>query len=303
MSNAVIHVENLTKIYPNGVIANRDVSLKVCNGEIVCLVGPNGAGKTTLVRQVMGLLKPTRGRVRVLGVDPFKEQYVVRENIGYVPQMPLAFPAHKVIEVLKYVTDLVGERSIGIDELLKLLELESVKNILGYQLSLGQRKLLLMAMALAKNPKILVMDEPTSFVDIVKKQLVWRIILRAKNEGKTIFIVSHDVEEISRLCDRVYVMVSGRIIYHGSIKDIHKLNGVELKIYVDEPRKIIEKIKYGTLRVEGNALIVNYATFSDALKDLGNLASMSLDGFKFKLILEYPSITSSLLSILDRRSS
>ena len=299
MGGTVVDVENVTKIYPNGVVANRGVSLKVCNGEIVCLVGPNGAGKTTLIRQIMGLLRPTSGRVRVLGVDPFREQHVVRKNVGYVPQAPLTFPAHRVSEVLEYVVDLAGEKRARVYELLELLDLEDVRSALGYQLSLGQRKLLLIAMALAKNPAVLVMDEPTAFVDIIRKRVVWEIISKLKSQNKTVLLVSHDVEEVKRLCDRVYVMFSGRVVYSGGITDVSKLGGVELRIYTSSPSEVAKKIRHGVTRVQGNTLLASYTTLSEALKDLSSLADLPTNGLEFKLVLEYPSITSTLLSIAD----
>ncbi len=299
MDSAVISIENVTKVYPNGVVANRDVSLEVNSGEIVCLVGPNGAGKTTLVRQIMGLVKPTRGKILVLGVDPFDKQRVVRENIGYVPQAPLVFPAHRVDEVLEYMVSLAGGSLSLVDELLELLGLRNVKNILGYQLSLGQRKLLLIAMALAKNPRILVMDEPTSFIDIVRKRLVWKAILNAKKEGKTVLLVSHDIEEITRLCDRVYIMVKGRIVYHGDTKYVREFSGVELRIYTNNPCRIAEKIKHGVLKVEDNVLTVSYSAFNNALKDLEKLVNSKHNSLKYRLNLEYPSITSVISSFLS----
>lgn len=249
----------------------------------------------------MGLLRPTSGRVRVLGVDPFMEQHVVRKNVGYVPQSPLTFPAHKVSEVLEYVVDLAGEKRVRVYELLKLLDLEDAKNVLGYQLSLGQRKLLLIAMALAKNPRILVLDEPTTFVDIIRKRVVWETILKLRSQNKTMLLVSHDVEEVKRLCDRVYVMFSGRVVYNGGITDISKLGGVELRIYTHKPSEVAKKIKHGVTMTQENTLLVSYTTLSEALKDLSSLADLSANGLELKLVLEYPSITSALLSIVDSR--
>ncbi len=293
----IILVRNVTKVYPNGVEANKNVSISVRCREIACLVGPNGAGKTTLIRQIMGLLKPSRGKIYVLGVDPLEKPDVIRENVGYVPQMPLAFPAHRVVEVLDYVAKLANKEDTKIEELLKLLGLENARYLLGYQLSLGQRKLLLMAMALIKDPKILILDEPTSFVDIVNRQLIWELVSRVKNDGKTILLVSHDIDEIKRLCSKIYVMVAGRIVYGGSIEALRRLSGIELKVYTDNPQRLINMIKHGAPEVRGNTIVVYYDVFSNALKDLEALSKTNIGDLK--LVLEYPSLTYSIAFMLD----
>ena len=161
MRDPVVLAERVTKVYPNGVKANVDVSIVVRDCEVVCIMGPNGAGKTTFVRQVMGMLKPTSGVIRVFGVDPAEKQDYVRRRISYTPQLPLTFPAHKVLEVAEYIADLSGTPRSTVREVLEKLGLWDIRERLGYQLSIGQRKLLLLAMSLIKGGDLMILDEPT----------------------------------------------------------------------------------------------------------------------------------------------
>lgn len=195
----IVVVDKVTKVYPSGVAANVDVSLKACSGEVLCIMGPNGAGKTTLIRQIVGIFRPTSGTVRVFGVDPVKHQDYVKRRVAYVPQLPIYYPAHRVVEVAKYVAELSGTHLDRVREVLEALDLWRVRDALGYQLSAGQRKLLLVALALIKSGDLLVLDEPTSFVDFLKKRVIWSTLLR-EGAGKTMIVVSHDIEEVRILC-------------------------------------------------------------------------------------------------------
>jgi len=119
----VVLVNRVTKIYPNGVKANIEVSMSACSGEVVCIMGPNGAGKTTLIRQIMGLLKPTSGFLRVFNLDPVKHQDYIKRKASYTPQLPLTYPAHRVIEVSKYVGELSGTSLDRVRDFLEALDL------------------------------------------------------------------------------------------------------------------------------------------------------------------------------------
>jgi len=284
----VVLVDRVTKIYPNGVRANIDVSMRACSGEVICIMGPNGAGKTTLIRQIIGILKPTRGVIRVFGVDPVKNQDYIKKKIAYMPQLPLTYPAHKVIEVSKYVAELSNTPFERVREILEILDLWSSRDKLGYQLSIGQRKLLLLALALIKSGDLLVLDEPTTFLDIFKKRLTWSALLEEKRRGRTMIIVSHDIEEARRLCDKVYVMVSGRIA--GKIESLSNINrGVEVKVYYDKPSEIAHLFKRGSVKILSELLVADYTHLLDALEDLENLAVNGVNR-DIRVYLEYPSV-------------
>ena len=292
----IVVVDHVTKIYPNGVRANIDVSLRACSGEVVCVMGPNGAGKTTLIRQVIGILKPTSGVVRVFGVDPVKHHDEVKKRIAYMPQLPLTYPAHKVIEVSKYVAELSNTPMERVKEVLEALDLWSSRDKLGYQLSIGQRKLLLLALALIKSGELLVLDEPTTFMDIFKKRLTWNALLEEKRRGVSMIIVSHDIEEARRLCDRVYVMVAGRVA--GKLESLSNIGGgVEVKVYYSKPSEIAHLFKRGKVDVQDELLVAKYNHLLDALEDLENLAVNGVNR-DIRVLLEYPSVEYIVESLL-----
>lgn len=295
MNDPVVIVEKVTKIYPNGVKANVGVSVEVYRGEAVCLMGPNGAGKTTLVRQVIGVLKPTSGKVTVLGFNPAENQDIIRKEVSYTPQLPLVHPSHKVIEVAKYIADLSGTPCTRVQEVLQSLGLWGVKDRLGYQLSVGQRKLLLLALSLIKNSELLILDEPTSFIDIFRKRMVWDILAREKNKGRTILLVSHDLEEVKRLCDRVYLMVYGKVVNHFST--LEKIEGgAEVKLMTRYADKVAQLLKRGIMTVNEGFVIAKYKSLLDALVDLENLVFNGELRDDVKVYLEYPSIETLLES-------
>lgn len=297
MREPMVLAEKLTKIYPNGVKANVEVDLLVNAGEAVCIMGPNGAGKTTLVRQVMGLLKPTSGKITVLGANPVEKQDYVRKRVAYAPQLPLAFPSHKVIEVAEYMAELSGTPHYLVREILESMNLWNIRDRLGYQLSIGQRKLLLVALSLIKNSDMIILDEPTSFIDVFKKRVIWDTLAREKKNGKTVLIVSHDLEEVKRLCDRVYLMVYGRIIHHfTALEKVH--GGAVVKVISKYADKIAQLFKKGIVNVENTTVAVKYSSLIDALEDLENLAVNGEYREDIRVFLEYPSLESIIESMV-----
>ncbi|MEM3926473.1 MAG: ABC transporter ATP-binding protein [Desulfurococcaceae archaeon] len=302
MHDPVIFVKGVTKIYPNGVVANKDVAIEVNAGEITCVVGPNGAGKTTLIRQIIGLLRPTKGEIKVLGVDPFMSQSIIKREVGYVPQLPVMFPAHKPIEVLEYVASLARTRIDDVVNILERLGLNDVKDLLGYQLSLGLRKLVLMSIALIKNPRIMILDEPTSFMDIIRKKAVWDLISEFKCNNKAVLLVSHDLEEVRRLCERFYLMMNGQVVFHA--RSLPSLSEAELRIYprnMDDSDLIKIMIRNGVIKHDSDTLIVNYDSLIKAVQDLEYIASNGVN--EIKLILEYPSFESFMEAVFKKVNS
>lgn len=219
----VLNVANVSKIYPSGKKANDGINLKVKDGEIVGIIGPNGAGKTTLLRQVLGLLKPTGGVISILGEDISLNPLIIKKEVGYVPQYPLYFPSLTVEETIGFALRLRGIKGESLtrklSEIIDFLNLGQVKKYYGYQLSPGLIKLMLIGVALAQVNRLLILDEPTSMIDIVNKTQLWEKFSQFKN-NKAVLIASHDMNEVKRLCDRVYVLVSGKIIAEGSPTEI-----------------------------------------------------------------------------------
>jgi len=219
----VLTVSNLTKVYPNGKKANDGINLSVGEAEIVGIIGPNGAGKTTLIRQVLGLLKPTEGQITLFGKDVTKNPLAAKGQVGYEPQYPLFFPSLTLEEEIGFALRFKGYKGQNykekLDEIIELLNLGDVRNYFGYQLSPGMLKLSLLAVALAQGGSFLILDEPTSMVDIVTKMHIWDT-LAVLSEEQSILIASHDMNEVKRLCNRIYVLVDGKVVAEGSTEEI-----------------------------------------------------------------------------------
>jgi len=222
----VLDVLNLTKIYPNGKKANAGINLEVHKGEIVGLIGPNGAGKTTLLRQILALLKPTEGSITLLGKDIVKDPSIIKQEVGYEPQYPLYFPSLTVEESIGFALKFKGYKgetlSQKLSQIIELLSLGEVRKYYGYQLSPGLIKLQLLGVALAQSNSFLVLDEPTSMIDIINKNHIWEVLSESKAD-KSLLIASHDMNEVKRLCDRIYLIVDGKVIAEGTPEQISGL--------------------------------------------------------------------------------
>lgn len=297
----VIEIKDLTKIYPDRTKANDTISIKVKRGEIVGIVGPNGAGKTTLIRQLLGLLKPTEGVIKVMGKDVTKNPIIPKEFIGYVPQYPLTFPSLTVREILDYVLRMRGVSSAKIREekisnVLHLLNLENVREFFGYQLSGGMRKTLLLAMALIQELPILVLDEPTSMVDVVTKYRLWEVIREHHNDG--VLIASHDMTEVKELCDRIYILVGGRIITSGTPADIVSLMKMpaEVKLIPREGSNMTGILPKDYAQ-KGRLYEISFETLEDAIKTIEKVNNTV--GISY-LELNSPSFEKLIVNLLRR---
>ena len=222
----MIEVRNVYFTYPNGVEALKGVSLHIDRGEFVAIMGQNGAGKTTLVKHFNGLLKPTKGEVLVDGVNT-KEVSVatLARKVGYVFQNPdhqlfcetvekeIAF----ALKNFGFDEELIKKR---VDWALNLLGLSQYRESSPFMLSGGERKRLALASVLAWDPEAIILDEPTIGQDYAQKEKLRQFILQLRAQGKTVVIVTHDVEFVADCSPRVVLMANGRIVADGKAEEI-----------------------------------------------------------------------------------
>ncbi len=222
-----VEVSNLTKIYESAykkrsVTALKDFDLKVEEGTVFGLLGPNGAGKTTLVKILLGIVFPTVGGAKVLGQNI--NNYQIRKNIGYLPENHKFPPYLKGEDVLHYVGKLSGVSKTDInkrtDDLLQLVKMEKWKRTKVKKYSKGMMQRLGLAQALINDPDLIFLDEPTDGVDPIGRKEIRDILLRLKNEGKTIFINSHLLSEVELISDRVAILNKGKLIREGTVEDL-----------------------------------------------------------------------------------
>ena len=213
MSEPILEIRDLVKRYAK-LTALAGVSLDIQAGEIFALLGPNGAGKTTLIGAVCGLVKKTSGTVRLFGVDLDQDPYGPRYQVGLVPQEINFDPFFTVAEVLRYQLGYFGKRQDEgrVAEVLEALSLSNKANVGTRALSGGMRRRLLIAKALVHKPRLVFLDEPTAGVDVELRRDLWRYVRRLKEEGTTIILTTHYLEEAEELADRVGVINGGQLL-------------------------------------------------------------------------------------------
>ncbi len=215
-----LEVENLVKRYRNGTLANDHLTLTLEAGEVYGLLGPNGAGKTTLVRQVLGLLRPTSGTIRVQGHDVVADPGYARRTIGFLPQAQFTMDSLHIDEFIRGIARLRGlDRDTAArrtESLLERLELVEYRHTAMMAASGGIRRMAGFAAAIVGGGRLLVLDEPTNDVDPVRRQLLWDIIDEVGRDGATVLLVTHNLAEAERVIDRFAIIDRGRILREGT---------------------------------------------------------------------------------------
>jgi ABC-2 type transport system ATP-binding protein len=222
-SSPAIEVRELRKVY--GAKAAVDgLNLRVGRGSFFGFLGPNGAGKTTTIRMLMGLAPPTSGEIELLGLTMPGDAVAIRQRIGLVPDESLLFDHLTGPEYVEFVGRMYSlPRPVARErarELMELFELASAGRKLIGEYSKGMRKRVAMAAALIHRPDLFLMDEPFEGVDAVGARLMKDILLDQVRRGATIFLTSHVLEVVERLCDRVAIISEGRLVTEGSMEDL-----------------------------------------------------------------------------------
>jgi ABC-2 type transport system ATP-binding protein len=221
MSETVIAAHGLTKSYGTSTVVD-GIHFDVARGEIFGLLGPNGAGKTTTILMMLGLTDVSSGEVRVLGHDPVREPLTVKRRVGYLPDLVGFYDNLSARENLAYTARLMGlsERSRRIDEALARVRLQDVADKRTGTFSRGMRQRLGLAEILMKQVEIAILDEPTSGLDPQSTAEFLELIGQLKREGVTVLLSSHLLDQVQRMCDRVALFQSGRIVLMGTVSEL-----------------------------------------------------------------------------------
>ncbi len=215
---AVISVSDLHKSYGD-VEAVNGVSFEVARGEVFGLLGPNGAGKTTTIEILEGLNNSDAGTVSVLGLDPARDNAKLKERIGVQLQTAALYPNLTVVELINVFRSFYSH-SRPTEELISEFGLEERRTGLTKELSGGQRQRLSVALAMVNDPELIFLDEPTTGLDPQARRSLWDRVTALKEDGRTVVMTTHYMEEAEQLCDRVAIMDHGRILESGTVSEV-----------------------------------------------------------------------------------
>ena len=217
----IIQVSQLTKIYQTGkdkppLRAVDGIDFAVREGEVFGFLGPNGAGKTTTIRMLTGLARPTAGKASVMGLDLATDVTRIKKQIGVVPETSNLYDELSAFDNLVFAMQLYGvpraERKTRAEELLARFRLSEKRDAPFAKLSRGMKRALTIAAALAHRPPLIFLDEPTTGLDVMNARNLRQMIAGLRNEGVTVFLTTHYLEEAERLCDRIAIIVKGHIV-------------------------------------------------------------------------------------------
>ncbi|PKM23231.1 MAG: multidrug ABC transporter ATP-binding protein [Gammaproteobacteria bacterium HGW-Gammaproteobacteria-14] len=241
---AAIHIADLNKTYDSGFIALRDINLDIQQGEIFALLGPNGAGKTTLISIICGIVTPSSGTVMANGYDVVSEYRAARSCIGLVPQELTSDAFESVWATVTFSRGLFGKapNPAHLEKVLRTLSLWDKKDSKIMTLSGGMKRRVMIAKALAHEPAILFLDEPTAGVDVELRRDMWNMVRDLRNSGVTIILTTHYIEEAEEMADRIGIIRNGSIILVEDKKNLmDKLGSKQLTLQLQNPIMEIPK--------------------------------------------------------------
>lgn len=216
-------INNLKKTYKTGFIALKGVDLEVKEGDFFALLGPNGAGKSTLINTISSLVLPTEGEIKIFGHDLITDVAEAKSCIGLVPQEINLFIFETCEQILIQAAGYYGvpyrEAKKRAEKYLKILQLWDKRKTQARMLSGGMKRRLMIARALMHEPKLLILDEPTAGVDIEIRRSMWEFLQKVNEEGTTIILTTHYLEEAEMLCRHIAMIDQGNIVRHGSMQD------------------------------------------------------------------------------------
>ncbi len=266
---SILSVSDVNKVFEGGHEALKSVSLEIEKGEILALLGPNGAGKTTLISIICGMVNPTGGSVRVGGHDIIDDFREARRLIGLVPQEINLEPFERVLNTVRFSRGLFGKRrdDAKLETILRQLSLWDKKDARIKELSGGMKRRVLIAKALSHEPRILFLDEPTAGVDVELRKDMWQIVRQLKEDGVTIILTTHYIEEAEAIADRVGVISKGEILL---IKEkdalMSQMGRKELEIELGAPLDAVpDALAHHALTLSegGQSLIYSYDTAAE----------------------------------------
>jgi ABC-2 type transport system ATP-binding protein len=308
LSNSIISVKSLNKVYASGQSALKDVSLDIHRGEILALLGPNGAGKTTLISIICGIVRPTSGTVLADGHDVVRDYRAARKTIGLVPQELSTDAFETVKATVAFSRGLFGRKAdpVLVEKLLRDLSLWEKRDAKIMALSGGMKRRVMIAKALAHEPRILFLDEPTAGVDVELRRDMWEMIRQLRETGVTIILTTHYIEEAEEMADRIGVINHGEIVLVEEKSALmRKLGRKQLTLHLRTPLEHVPaSVARPGLELAPSGLDLVY-TFDTQGEDAGIaelLAALAQEGIAFKdLQTEQSSLEDIFVSLVRKQ--
>ena len=303
----IISIRGVSKTYATGVKALEPVDLDIMKGEIFALLGPNGAGKTTLINIICGIVNPSSGTIIADGSDTQKDARAARKKIGLVPQELHTEAFERVIDTLRFSRGLFGfpQDEALIERVLRSLALWEKRNEKIMTLSGGMKRRLLIAKALAHEPKILFLDEPTAGVDVELRRDMWEMVRKLRAEGVTIILTTHYIEEAEEMADRVGVINKGKLILvEEKAVLMRKLGKKQLTLHLQHPLDAAPKINGYDLQLspDGKDLVYTFDAQADDTGIAALMRGLNEQGIDFKdLNTEQSSLEDIFVSLVHQK--
>ncbi len=307
-ATAAIAVAGLSKTYASGFQALRDINLDIRKGEIFALLGPNGAGKTTLISIICGIVNPGSGTVQVDGHDIIAAYRHTRRKIGLVPQELTTDAFESVWATVSYSRGLFGLKPdpAHIEKVLKNLFLWEKRDSKIMMLSGGMKRRVMIAKALAHEPEILFLDEPTAGVDVELRRELWQVVRNLRATGVTVILTTHYIEEAEEMADRVGVIHRGEIILvENKTELMQKLGKKRLTLTLHAPLQTLpaELTQYNlAIQADGNELVYTYDTQAGRTGITGLLDALAQAGIRYTdLITQQSSLEEIFVSLVGEQ--
>jgi len=274
--NSIISVSNIAKTYGSGFVALKEVSLNIRKGEIFALLGPNGAGKSTLINIICGIVNATSGSVSADGFDITREYRKARSKIGLVPQELASDIFESVWSTVKFSRGLFGKApdDAYLESMLRDLSLWDKKDSRIIQLSGGMKRRVMIAKALSHQPEILFLDEPTAGVDVELRRDMWNMVRRLRENGVTIILTTHYIEEAEEMADRIGVINKGELILVEDKTTLMKqLGKKQLTMHLQTPLNALPPtLQTGSVELSKDGMELTY-TF-DSQRETNGITTM-----------------------------
>jgi ABC-2 type transport system ATP-binding protein len=309
--DSIVSIKGLDKTFKGGLQALKSVDLEIRRGEIFALLGPNGAGKTTLIGAVCGLVRPTAGTILADGRNVVTDYRAARAGIGLVPQELSTDVFGKVLGAVQYSRGLFGKAPdpAHIERVLKDLSLWDKRDAAIGQLSGGMKRRVLIAKALAHEPTILFLDEPTAGVDVELRRDMWAIVRRLREQGVTIILTTHYIEEAEEMADRIGIIDKGRIVLVEEKQALmKKLGQTSVTIGLKQPlQRVPDHIGEWPLVLSDDGLSLSATLSGEGENQDGGVAELlnrlAANGIDFKAVdMQRSSLEDIFVKLVGRRA-